>query len=637
MLTVLILLLASAVAWAVVNPALQPSHLVEGYQTVLALRVAKIDPKGKSVSLQVIKLLKGTFAPKSVQVAVASPDLEQVVNELEDGQLIVAFVGKDQKRREKDLLLYLGAGRWEVGQVEDLKDLSRWQWTKDLGDEMYGTFTGGVDRLAELLDDMKKGTAYFPPLPYVQFGPDIVIGKFTKPVRGVALYDIDGDGKLDIYACCETGNKMYLQRDRMKFIDATADLKLDGIAGLSCSFADVNADGKPDLLADGVIYLHGADGKFTRSDLLPPEASRQVKSSAFVDFNGDGYPDVVLSRTGGGLAVYLNPGRKGGPFNHATAACGLDRKECGAGLTGYFAPGDWNDDGRIDLFYAAGKGLLLIQGADGKFSPLNHRVSFDFESGSDGLAGKTGAGVFAPIWRPDRLSLIVPAHSELQLAAEIDGKLTDVTGLGNEISEATYKQLGTTAEDLNADGYVDFYTTSWHAGTPNTFHMNRGYGSFMRPDKYKRIFGARAHLGGAWGVAAGDVNGDGAVDLLIGGIDGTLTLMLNETLTLRKPMENPVYHEKKQQDIKLLSVRLTGPLGILGAKVTLTDAEGRVVARRDIGSNVSVGSCGPASLALAIREPGKHTLTVRYSDGATQTWPVDLTRESHVKLVAGRK
>jgi len=75
--------------------------------------------------------------------------------------------------------------------------------------------------------------------------------------------------------------------------------------------------------------------------------------------------------------------------------------------------------------------------------------------------------------------------------------------------------------------------------------------------------------------------------------------------------------------VRILSVRVQGPLGVLGATVTLTTADGRVLGRRDLGSNIATGCSGPATVALAVREPATQ-LNVRWSDGLVRRWPVTL-------------
>ena len=61
----------------------------------------------------------------------------------------------------------------------------------------------------------------------------------------------------------------------------------------------------------------------------------------------------------------------------------------------------------------------------------------------------------------------------------------------------------------------------------NQFHTNRGYGSFMDATLYNDAAFGDAHGKGAWGAAAGDINGDGMNDLLLGHVDGSITVMLS--------------------------------------------------------------------------------------------------------------
>ncbi len=653
-----LVLLAVAVTWAAaggapafINPQLQPSHLFDRYVAVIGGEVVHVDYDARTLRVRVREVLKGPFAAQEVTVQGAGEEIDDGLNLLSKGMTFVGFVGRQPRRGQTasagQAVFYAGEGNWEVAEFERPDDPSRWRWARHLPavpepDEtvsMFGTFNGHEDQLLALVRDVPVGRAYYPSHPYVRFLPDREIGRFAKPVRGVALYDIDGDGRLDVYACSEAGNRLYLQTNDRAFKDRTELLGLSGLATPSCNFADVDADGRPDLLAGAAVYLAGADG-FARSALLPPRAAEALKTSAFVEINGDGRPDVVVSRAGGGLAVYLNPGPGGGGFRDATSGLGLDLPEAGAGGDGFFAPGDWNGDGRTDLFYAAGRGLLLLQAADGRFAPLKHGVLFDFDGGGEAGAGGTGAGAFGTLFHGDRQALIVPQKSDFVLVAELGGTPTDVAYLGNEVSEATYKQLLSLVEDLNADGYVDFYTTSWSEKQPAYFHMNRGYGSFMRPEKYDLgVFPGtdHAHRRGAWGAAAGDVDGDGANDLVLGGVDGRLAIALNATLGLRTPKEHPTFEERTQREFRILTVRVSGKVGVLGAAARLTAADGRrVVALRQIGSNVLTGCRGPDTLNLTVREPGRYVLAVRFSDGYTQTWPVDLTAPGRTVLDARR-
>lgn len=638
------LLLWPGTANALVDPSLQPGDLCDRYRSVIRLTVAGFDDDARTVTLDVDEVLKGVFQPNQVVVSLADESVQDAFEAaLREDQCVVAFVGKDRRRREKEILFYGGEGRWQMAVLQNLEDMSRWIWTKDLDpgndsgnvEHMYGTFNGDPQRLAEMAADRAAGRYFHPAIPFDQFQEDRVIGRFPMPIRGVALYDVDLDGDLDVYACSPGGDRLYVQTASFAFADGTAELGLGGNRSVSVSLADANADGLPDLLLDGALWLQNGDPgatKFTRSDLLPAAANENVKSSAFVELNGDGFPDVVVSRIGGGLTALLNPGTCQGGFADATAALGLKTEDEVADGNGFFTAGDFNDDGRTDLFYAGGPGHLFVQDEAGHFTRTGNR-RFDFRTDGE-LQGLTGAGCFAPLWRTARPDLVVVSESSVNLIANLAGTVQDVTAAGNELTESSFAMLGAVAEDLNMDGLVDLYVSSRQA-LPGAYYVNRGYGSFMTPEKYRStVFPGQAHQRGAWGLAAGDVNGDGANDLLLGGVDGTLTLLVNDTLGLRTPTEHPTYHEKILQQTTILTAEVRARTGAVGAKVVVTDADGRIVARRDVGSNIGTGNCGPASVNLALRRPGVYQLNVRFADGSQTGRSIDVTgRQRHLTTV----
>ncbi len=631
LISILLLVLVSPVVSALINPGLQPSDLFERYEVVLLLKITAIDEQAKNATVEVTRVIKGQFAPTSIVLALGDPAAAGAYEIFaRPGVTLIAYVGG--RRQADKICFYPAGGRWQFGS-KDPTDPSRWTWTEDLdpatdGTGMSGTYNGATERLAEMMDDQAKGRYYFPAMPTFQFGKDVIVDNFTQPIGGVALYDLDGDGRLDIYACSAGGDRVYRQTGPLTFTDATAALGLTGKRSPSISIADVNADGRPDLLVGTRIHLANGDGAgrvFQAAELLPAAAGERLKSAAFVELNSDGYPDVLASTLQGGLHAWLNPGSTGGPFTDATAAKGLDQEDCGAGLTGHFAPGDWNGDGRTDLFYAVDRGLLLIQGADGRFSSLRHDERFDFSSdGKDD--GLSGACCFAPLWTPDRFDIVATGQYRLQWIGMRAGQVRDLIPFGNEIWEGTDSMGPIIAEDLNADGLVDLYSGS-RSVFRNAIHGNRGYGSFTTPVMHKPdIFPGPAYLHGALGLAAGDADGDGANDLLIGGADGNLVVVPNAALAGRGAKENPTIAERVLARTKIVSVQVSGKLGVLGATVSLADSTGTVVGLRVIGTNVATGCRGPDTVNLAVREPdAAHVLTVTYADGKKQTWPVDLS------------
>ncbi len=635
----LAILIASAIALparAIVNPSLQPDGILERYLVVVVLRVDAVDELNHTATMSVMRVIKGDFPAKRVNITLGETTFSV-------GEQVLAYVGGKGRASAKNILIYPGGGLWKTAQILVGGDPAspKWRWIADLSrSEMGGTFNGHVERLAEMMDDAVAGRYFFPALSAVQFRSDLVVDRLPQALLGVAIFDVNGDGQADLYACSDGGDRVYLQTASMVFTESSKALGIEGVASASVNIADVNADGRPDLLAGRQILLQMDDGIYYKSEVLPAAATQQIKSSAFVELNGDGYPDVLIARLEGGLHAFLNPGAAGGAFSDATVQLGLDREECGAKQVGFFCAGDWDGDGRTDLFFAVDRGRFLIQQTNGTFLPLPNSPRLNFKTGGESL-GLTGAGCFAPLWTPTSSDLIVSTDGNMRFVVNEAGQARDYARYGNEIEEGSDAHLATIAEDLDADGNVDVYCAS-REDNMHMLYINRGHGSFTVPTKYRKgdnaVFPGEASARATWGVATGDVDGDGANDLLLGMADGSLVLLINEVLSRRFDRTNPTWHEQKLQATKIVSVTVTGRIGVLGAKIILSDAKG-VVGQRVIGANIATGCRGPDTINLAVRETaGGHRLTVRFSDGTIQEWPVDLSGpERHLRILAERK
>ncbi|MDF7826629.1 VCBS repeat-containing protein [Pontiellaceae bacterium B12227] len=638
-------LLVVGSAHAVINPALQPDVYFQKYDNVVVLEIDAIDPAAAKLKCSVVKAIKGSYqAEQPVTVVFTGALAGQVAERAADGSLakgdqFPVFAGKPSRRKSKrQIRMY--ADEFLVGEVQETNlfhigvasDMETDSEGKQVN-TLAGIYCGMTSQLIRMLEDMAADREYYPRKAYVKFKPDLLIDELPASVEGAAMFDLNGDGMEDLVACSPKGDRIFLQVEPMQFSNATDKLGVKS-ASVSCSVADVDCDGLADLMLGTTLYKGTFEKSFAlvQTDWLKVDDMEGFKSASFVELNGDGYPDVVASFKGKGLRAFLNPGKDKRSMVDVTAAMGLPTEG-----NGYFVPGDWNRDNRTDLFYADGGGFVFVQNDQGVFQPLEHDVDFSFKTGLDEY-GKTGAGVFMTSYKPDQMDLVVPIEKDWLIVANEGGVPTDITGYGNEISEGSDYHFATAAADLNVDGYVDIYTVC-DQQKENRYIINRGYGSYMHAKVHvdeKPLFKGPAHGSGGRSLALGDVNNDGAPDILIGNEKGQLFLIVNDTLSMRQETELMKKDEKRLMDVRLCSVRVLGPKGVVGAKVRLIDASGAVIGRRDLGGNVASGCTSPDAVCFAVPRPGTYKVNVAYADGHTRDFDVDLTSEKRISIVAER-
>jgi len=150
-------------------------------------------------------------------------------------------------------------------------------------------------------------------------------------------------------------------------------------------------------------------------------------------------------------------------------------------------------------------------------------------------------------------------------------------------------------------------------------------------------FPGTSYTTGQWGAVAADFDGDGAPDLLLAGVDGKLRLHRNDVLNHRTADETAKRQDQILASTSMLAVDIVGTRAVVGAKLTVRYADGRVAGWRRLGDQVLTG-CGPAHQArFAVREPGMMNLEVRWSDGRTQQQAVMLEPGKVTKVaLAGR-
>lgn len=302
----------------------------------------------------------------------------------------------------------------------------------------------------------------------------------------VAVVDVNGDGRPDLLTA-NSGPGNASVRLASGVPGSFATTKTDYAAGagsMSVAVADVNADGRPDLItansnADqvSVRLASGGAGSFaaTKTDYATDAGPRSI---AVVDVNADGRPDLITANfTAGNVSVRLASGQVG---EFATARTDY---ATGAGPQSV-AVGDVNTDGRPDLitanFTAGNASVRLASGAAGSFAA----TKVDYVTGSNPCSVAV-ADVDAD-GRPD----LVTANSgtsnvsvrlnttPVPLPVELVSFVVEVQGVGALVRWAT-------ASEKNNDRFEVEASTDGHVFTRRG--TVAGSGSSLQPRAYQFI------------------------------------------------------------------------------------------------------------------------------------------------------
>jgi hypothetical protein len=346
---------------------------------------------------------------------------------------------------------------------------------------------------------------------------------------GIAVADFDNDGILDIYVTGYGRNALYKGLGNCKFKDVTEKAGV-AVGGFStgAAFADYDRDGFVDLFVARYVHLDmnnlpgfGSDEKFCR-------------------FKGVLVQCGPWGMQGEGDVLFHNRGD--GTFEEVSKKAGVDDPKHRYGMGAIWA--DYDNDGWPDLFLAndAGPNFLYHNKHDGTFDEVGLLSGVALSDDGQEL-GSMGVD-FGDYDHDGNLDLFVTNFTDQpdNLYRNLGNKsFTDMawaSGLGQ--GSYSYVKWGTGFVDVDNSGWLDVFVANGHVypqvdAIPGSSHYrqplqlfrNRQNGTF---EDVSTISGVGAMpLESRRGVAFGDLNNDGSIDIVVLNMGQTPSLLLNRT------------------------------------------------------------------------------------------------------------
>jgi hypothetical protein len=484
---------------------------------------------------------------------------------------------------------------------------------------------------------------------------------------GAALGDYDGDGRPDLYVTNSTAHwgkpntrhcgRLFRNLGGGKFRDVTAEsgIRACGL-GMGAFWADLDGDGRLDLYLTNVgsnaVWWNRGDGTFEEGHDTGLEDPLFSVGAAFLDYDGDGRLDVAVANylvstpeweasqpqlelrvpedyMGQPSHLFRNEG--GRKFRDVTKAAGLTVPPAEMKTLG-IAVLDYDGDGRDDLYFVNDRtsNRLFHNEGNGTFEEVTA------ETGAGVLGDRPRAGMGAAVGDPfgdGRDSLFVTnfGAEPNSLYRNVKGALFEDAGAASGVAAVgmPFVRWGTGFADFDNDGWPDLYAAGGHLA-PRIVrmlgHYKNGYAAYV--DAGDKAFAQRTvllHNRGegrfeewsdagdlatlkmsARGTAVGDLDGDGALDLVIVDLDGPVRLLKNTAAETRGWIAiEPV----PGGDAKT----------VIGTRVRVT-AGGRTQAQTyRVSASYASGSLVPLHFGLGAADAAER-VEVRWPDGREQTF-----------------
>ena len=355
--------------------------------------------------------------------------------------------------------------------------------------------------------------------------------------------DIDNDGFQDLYVLNFVQNVFYHNNGNDTFSDITVSLglggpnKLNGFTkwSIGASFWDYNTDGKLDVMVGNFMAFDPAYFSPATPNLMPSPAEYNGQASILYEQQPDGkFMDVTKKNK-----LFYPDSRN-------------------MGLTIF----DVDDDGDLDIFQANDHQLnFLFKNDKGEYKEV--AVGSGVAANNDGIGTGSMHGTIGDIDGDGLVDIFVSDLNYGALYRNIgDGVFVDITAESGIMSAMKGKGgWGASLFDYDNDGDLDLVAAN---GTAEELILqypllmeNDGKGKFKNAGKDHGAYFSTKRSGR--GLAVGDFNNDGFLDIIISHVDkqGTTALLKNEG-------------GNGNHWLGLTLKGMNGPASAIGAKVTVT-------------------------------------------------------------------
>lgn len=348
---------------------------------------------------------------------------------------------------------------------------------------------------------------------------------------GTCSADYDNDGWMDLYITNVGPNVLYRNHGGKGFTDVTRTAGVGDakpVFSASCAFADVDADGDVDLFVANYVDAR------VDNNIFCGDTAKKLRIYCH-PINFAPLADIFYRNNGNGT------------FTDVSIESGIAAQR-GNGLGAVF--GDYDDDGRVDLFVANDSTpnfLYRNEGASAsgrlKAAPTFQEVALlsGVSVASDGRP-RAGMGTdFGDYDGDGRLDLFVTNH-ELEthtlfrnLGKGLFEETTSRSGIG--VATLPYVGFGTLFIDVDHDGDVDLPIVNGHVMN-SAGHFRPGATEAQRKLLLRNDAGRFTEVGRQSGpgfavekvgraLAAGDIDNDGDLDLLVTNNGSTVDLLRN--------------------------------------------------------------------------------------------------------------